>query len=467
LMLMKMMAHPLSISLSFFFKTTSLSQQTTSHFLPRPLLLCLRALELAFFVTVVACDGTTGDRFGTEHPWPAFFTSWCFVLFGAWALAGTALTACDLWRDSKGPNGGDKDGEEAKEDKVVEQTVHEEEEEEEDEEEWRARGSSEEGATAASAAACSSAPATPQRAQGGRNPRTTTGGSEDLEAAAESKSKRKILAAAPSPSPSSVSNSSSVDSRRPLTAPPRTLTTPSPTTSTSTKKDKRKRGLPPSNHQPLPLPPLPMDLPHKLYSLLSSVTGPAAIFVAAMYWMVLRRFIALANPEKPFDPVDAMLHGGNALFVVLDVLLSRTPAASSHFQITLAYGTAYSIFIWSYERVTGELLYGRILAWSRPTALGFYGFALPGSLLACFVLWCLLAAGREKVGMKMIKRREEAKAGQKQRGERKGNGAGDDIDNEQEKRTKERTLRWTEENCASLPSLSTSTKDASSPSSLV
>ena len=141
-----------------------------------------------------------------------------------------------------------------------------------------------------------------------------------------------------------------------------------------------------------------MDIAHKIYSLLSSVAGPSAVFVALMYWLVLRRFIAASSPSKPFDPVDAMLHGGSALLVVLDVLLSRTPAASSHFQVTLAFGTAYSVFIWSYERLTGRFLYGRLLAWSRLTAVAFYGFALPGSLLACFAFWCLLAAGREALG---------------------------------------------------------------------
>ena len=216
---------------------------------------------------------------------------------------------------------------------------------------------------------------------------------------------------------------------------------------------------------------MPMDLPHKLYSHLSSVAGPAAIFVALMYWLVLRRFIERANPGKPFDPVDAMLHGGNALLVALDALLSRVPAASSHFQITLAYGTAYSIFIWSYERATGRFLYGRILAWSRPTAVGFYGFALPGALLACFAFWCLLAAGREALGKKLIaKKDEEAKKDEAKKGNA-GRGAEKETaekeeedrerrrrgDDEEERRTKERTQRWTDASCAALPYLAAAT----------
>jgi hypothetical protein len=208
-----------------------------------------------------------------------------------------------------------------------------------------------------------------------------------------------------------------------------------------------------------------MDIAHKIYSLLSSVAGPSAVFVALMYWLVLRRFIAASSPSKPFDPVDAMLHGGSALLVVLDVLLSRTPAASSHFQVTLAFGTAYSVFIWSYERLTGRFLYGRLLAWSRPTAVAFYGFALPGSLLACFAFWCLLAAGREALGRRRERAKEEgagegAQQGAKGERERKRRG------HEEERQTKERTQRWTEDNSASLPSLAATTRKANE-SSLV
>ena len=219
-----------------------------------------------------------------------------------------------------------------------------------------------------------------------------------------------------------------------------------------------------------------MDLPHKIYSLLSSVAGPAAIFVALMYWLVLRRFIEQANPGKPFDPVDAMLHGGNALLVALDAVLSRVPAASSHFQVTLAYGTAYSVFIWSYERATGRLIYGRLLAWSRPTAVGFYGFALPGALLACFAFWCLLAAGREALGRRLTaakRGKEEEAAGAIGGGGKSGDGKGELEEkeererrgDEEERRTKERTRRWTDANCSSLPSLAATTKanDLSSP----
>ena len=445
----------------FFFLSLT---QTTSHFLPRPYLLGLRALELAFFVTVMVCDATTGDKLGTEFPWPAFFTSWCFVVFGLWALAGVVVTASDILRDSrlaaKVKQQQLEEESRAEEQRKISGTGEKQEEKEEDEEEWQPRrggGSSME----ASAAACSSAPATPQRGGARNNPRTAT--SDDLEAAdAEKKKKTKN---APSPASSSVSSGSSADSRRPLAAPPKA-------TDSNNRRQRR-----PSQPSQLPRPPAPqpqpMDLPHKLYSLLSSVAGPAAVFVALMYWLVLRRFIERANPTKPFDPVDAMLHGGNALFVILDVLLSRVPAASSHFQITLAYGTAYSLFIWSYERATGgRLLYGNVLSWSRPTAVGFYGFALPGSLLACFVFWCLLAAGREAIGTKLIAKRE-AKAGEigrsdgkaeeeeKVEKERERRGA------EEERRTKERTQRWTDENCASLPSLSTKTKANANAASLV
>lgn len=211
-----------------------------------------------------------------------------------------------------------------------------------------------------------------------------------------------------------------------------------------------------------------MDLPHKLYSLLSSVAGPAAIFVALIYWLVLRRFIERTNPGKAFDPVDAMLHGGNALLVALDALLSRVPAASSHFQVTLAYGTAYSVFIWSYERTTGRFIYGRILAWSRPTAVAFYGFALPGALLACFVFWCLLAAGREALGRRRMKRsgNEEGKI---------PSGGGDatekeELDEEKEARERRgdeeerRTKRWKDATRVSLAATKTKARDDASSS---
>lgn len=207
-----------------------------------------------------------------------------------------------------------------------------------------------------------------------------------------------------------------------------------------------------------------MDLPHKFYSLLSSVAGPSAIFVALIYWLVLRRFIERANPGKPFDPVDAMLHGGNALLACLDVSLSRVPAASSHFQVTLAYGTAYSVFIWSYERATGRFIYGRVLAWSRPSAVGFYGFALPGALLLCFVFWCLLAAGREALGKMVVRKRGARRAGGKT-GAAEGNKErreGYEEEEEEGERAREReTHHWTEESsAASLPTPAASTKTA-------
>ena len=427
------------------------------------MLLLLRTLELAFFVVILVCDGTTGDKFGSEFPWPSFFTSWCFLVFGAWALVGTALTASDLVKDSR--LAAKKEADEEK--MVAEQhkisSNEEKQEQQQEEDDWRRRpGSSDSSNEAAAAAACRSAPATPQR--GIRNPRrageaATMTTSEDLEAA-ESNVKNRKTSAAPSPAPSSMTTESSADSRR-LTAPP----------ATSKRQPSSPSASPPPPPPPLSqLPPLRMDLLHNLYSLLSSVAGPSAIFVALMYWAILRRFIERDNPRKRFDPVDAMLHGGNALFLVLDVLLSRVPVASSHFQVTLAYGTAYSIFMWSYERATGRFIYGTILTWSRPSAIGFYGFALPGALLVCFAFWCLLAAGREALGKRMIMKREAESDGGK-------TGAEEEAEEEKERererkgdkaeRTRETTQWWTEENCASLPALASNATVKDSPSSLV
>ena len=426
------------------------------------MLLLLRTLELAFFVVILVCDGTTGDKFGSEFPWPSFFTSWCFLVFGAWALVGTALTASDLVKDSRLAAKKEADEEKMAAEQHKISSNEEKQEQQQEEDDWRRRpGSSDSSNEVAAAAACRSAPATPQR--GIRNPRrageaATMTTSEDLEAA-ESNVKNRKTSAAPSPAPSSMTTESSADSRR-LTAPPAT--------------SKRQPSSPSASPPPPPplsqLPPLRMDLLHNLYSLLSSVAGPSAIFVALMYWAILRRFIERDNPGKRFDPVDAMLHGGNALFLVLDVLLSRVPVASSHFQVTLAYGTAYSIFMWSYERATGRFIYGTILTWSRPSAIGFYGFALPGALLVCFAFWCLLAAGREALGKRMIMKREaesdggttgaeeEAEEEKERERERKGDKA---------ERTRETTQWWTEENCASLPALASNATVKDSPSSLV
>ena len=117
------------------------------------------------------------------------------------------------------------------------------------------------------------------------------------------------------------------------------------------------------------------------------------------------------DPRGPPPPHTFMEHGGNVAILLADAALSRTPAVSYHFQLTLAYGTAYVVFMWAWHAATGGDWIYQSFDWNRPLAAAAYA-VVPFLLAAAFGLWYGVAAGREAVGRALARRRERRKGGQ-------------------------------------------------------
>lgn len=138
------------------------------------------------------------------------------------------------------------------------------------------------------------------------------------------------------------------------------------------------------------------------FALLTSIVAPASFFLSFFFWAFLWPHIARDTGKGP-NAHTIMEHGGNVALLVLDCVLSRGPAVTLWFQLTLLYGTAYVIFMWAWQGATGEWVYP-VFSWDRPMAAGAYA-VLPFLLAGAFGLWYGLAAAREAVGRALAARK--------------------------------------------------------------
>ncbi|BDA46508.1 hypothetical protein COCOBI_08-6020 [Coccomyxa sp. Obi] len=124
----------------------------------------------------------------------------------------------------------------------------------------------------------------------------------------------------------------------------------------------------------------------KLYCLISECNAASTLFLSAFFWGFVARQedVAIDNLLK---------HGVNNFFILLDVVFSRVPFVSYHYQVILIYGTVYLVFMFIYHGASTEWVYS-VLDWDKPSSLGLYVF-LPLALFIAFVIWYWIALLRE------------------------------------------------------------------------
>ncbi|KAG2427890.1 hypothetical protein HYH02_014493 [Chlamydomonas schloesseri] len=117
----------------------------------------------------------------------------------------------------------------------------------------------------------------------------------------------------------------------------------------------------------------------------------AAFFLDVYYWVVL-----IAIQGDPVEgPATQLKHGGNLGIAALEVFLTRMPIVSVHFQATLAYGTAYLVFLWIYGSVSGTWRYS--LNWKKTSTVIMHA-AVPIALAVFMLIWWGLAMLRDVMG---------------------------------------------------------------------
>jgi len=143
-------------------------------------------------------------------------------------------------------------------------------------------------------------------------------------------------------------------------------------------------------NQPLPAPQELWDCLSILHCLAMETTTASALMLSAWFWVVL-----VATSAKGVDllPYDFMAHGVNVVIALLEVVLTRLPMVSYHFQVMLWYGTAYILLLWIYGGASGTWRYGMNI--QRGLPVGAF-VLLPVLCFVFFGLCFLVAKLREK-----------------------------------------------------------------------
>ncbi|KAG2445558.1 hypothetical protein HXX76_000172 [Chlamydomonas incerta] len=117
----------------------------------------------------------------------------------------------------------------------------------------------------------------------------------------------------------------------------------------------------------------------------------AAFFLDIYYWVVL-----IGIQGDPVEgPATQLKHGGNLGIAFLEVLLTRMPIVSVHFQATLAYGTCYLVFLWIYGSVSGTWRYS--LNWKKISTVIMHA-AVPIAMCVFMLIWWGIAMLRDVMG---------------------------------------------------------------------
>ncbi|KAI8472734.1 MAG: hypothetical protein J3K34DRAFT_519450 [Monoraphidium minutum] len=126
------------------------------------------------------------------------------------------------------------------------------------------------------------------------------------------------------------------------------------------------------------------------HCLVMQTATSAAFCVAVWFWVGL---VGVAG--EAVDTSDAstlMAHAGNVGIALLQVLLTRLPFVSYHFQLLLLWGTLYLIFLWIFGASSGIWRYGLNIQSGR--AAGAVAL-LPAVCFLTWLAWYGLARGRE------------------------------------------------------------------------
>eukprot|EP00210_Caulerpa_lentillifera_P009454 g9014.t1 len=140
---------------------------------------------------------------------------------------------------------------------------------------------------------------------------------------------------------------------------------------------------------------------HKVYVMTFVTVCSSSIFLSIFYWTVL-----YDGSNVKLD--DAMRHGINVLLLLIDLLMSRIPIISYHFQVSLLYGSLYVAFMWIYMAVSGHWIYST-LDWEKNTAVIYY-VTIPFLLILSLFITYGVACFREAVIVRTCKTKGYSRA---------------------------------------------------------
>jgi hypothetical protein len=133
--------------------------------------------------------------------------------------------------------------------------------------------------------------------------------------------------------------------------------------------------------------------------LLMQTAATAGLFITVYFWLGIT---LVTKTKLSAGIVNYFEHGGNCVLLLLEVLLTRIPFVSYHFQIMLWFATLYCIFLWLYGELAGTWRYS--LDWHHPEAVGAYAL-LAVLAVIIFFIWLLIAKFRECALVRPLKRR--------------------------------------------------------------
>ncbi|KAL4716967.1 hypothetical protein ACJJTC_012778 [Scirpophaga incertulas] len=143
----------------------------------------------------------------------------------------------------------------------------------------------------------------------------------------------------------------------------------------------------------------------KVYWLLYNVTIPVAFLITVFYWGILK---SSGKIEKyaPNPVLDVMLHGGNSVVMLVELLCSAHPSRVLHIFQPLLFALAYLLFTVIYYFAGGQDPWGNhfiypVIDWSRPQHT-LVVVALTGLFLALMhLLVVAAAAARDALARKL------------------------------------------------------------------
>lgn len=89
---------------------------------------------------------------------------------------------------------------------------------------------------------------------------------------------------------------------------------------------------------------------------------------------------------------DVLKHGLTAIWLIVELLISRIPIVSVWIYWASLYAMAYATFLWIYWAAAHEWVY-TVLDWREPKSLGFY-FAISALVIVTYFIMCALAVLR-------------------------------------------------------------------------
>jgi hypothetical protein len=128
-------------------------------------------------------------------------------------------------------------------------------------------------------------------------------------------------------------------------------------------------------------------LPQKAHLLLYVTAAVCSLTATAFWWLAIYK---PADGLRPDGPVE---HGASAALLLADLLLSRSPIVSYHFQVAMSFIACYAAFMWAYFGASRTWIYAS-LEWYDGADLKNY-IALLAIVVAAFALLYLVAGLRE------------------------------------------------------------------------